>query len=116
MATNATPSLLTDIPTEPLALLVLVRLGHGHGRARDIARTAFLALPDNQHALAGCDYPDYDHPAAQPTVKLFDVSDGTVLRTFTHHTDTVWCLALLPDGIRFISGSRDGTARIVALI
>jgi WD40 repeat protein len=25
----------------------------------------------------------------------------------------VWCLALMPDGLRFVSGSADGTARIV---
>ena len=32
-----------------------------------------------------------------------------------HHTDEVTCLALLPDGLRFVSGSADGTARIVEL-
>ena len=46
-------------------------------------------------------------------VKLFNVNDGTVLRTFTHHTDWVHSLALLPDGLRFVSGSDDHTARIV---
>ena len=46
------------------------------------------------------------------TVKLFNVNDGAVLRTFKHHTDRVWCLALLPDGLRFVSGSNDKTARI----
>ena len=62
--------------------------------------TALVALPDNPHALSGsCD----------KTVKLFNVDDGTVLRTFTHHTDTVRCLALLPDGLRFVSGSWDKT-------
>ena len=67
---------------------------------------ALVALPDNQHALSG---------SADSTVKLFNVNDGTVLRTFTHHTNSlsVWCLALLPDGRRFVSGSMDRTARIV---
>ena len=37
------PRLVTDLPGDALAL-VLMRLGHGHGRARDIARTA-LAWP-----------------------------------------------------------------------
>ena len=56
--------------------------------------TALVALPDNQHALSGsCD----------KTVKLFNVNDGAVVRTFTHHTDEVFCLALLPDGLRFVS-------------
>ena len=54
-----------------------------------------LALPDNQHALSG---------SLDKTIKLFKVDDGAVMRTFTHHTDpVVLCLALLPDGLRFIS-------------
>ena len=47
------------------------------------------------------------------TVKLFNVNDGAVLRNFKHHTNWVMCLALLPDGLRFVSGSLDKTARIV---
>ena len=54
-----------------------------------------MALPDNQHALSGS--------ATRPS--LFNVNDGAVLRTFTHHTGSVMCLALLPDGRRFVSGS-----------
>ena len=46
------------------------------------------------------------------TVKLFNVNDGAVLRTFKHHTSPVRCLALLPDGLRFVSGADDNTARI----
>ena len=64
-----------------------------------------VALPDNQHALSG---------SIDKTVKLFNVNDGTVLRTFKHHTNfRVLSLALLPDGLRFVSGSVDSTARVV---
>ena len=66
--------------------------------------TAIVALPDNQHALSG---------SGDKAVKLFNVNDGVALRTFTHHTHYVFCLALLPDGRRFVSGSWDETARIV---
>ena len=38
---------------------------------------------------------------------------GAVVRSFLHHTDRVTCLALLSEGRRFVSGSWDGTARIV---
>ena len=38
---------------------------------------------------------------------------GAVVRTWTHHTHAVFCLSLLPDGLRFVSGSADKTARIV---
>ena len=64
---------------------------------------ALVALPDNQHALSA---------SSDVTVKLFNVDDGAVLRTFTHHPQFVRCLALLPDGLRFVSGSADATARI----
>ena len=63
---------------------------------------AVVAMPDNQHALAG---------SQDKTVKLINVnsrpSASSVLRTFRHHTDPVRCLCLLPDGIRFVSGSED---------
>ena len=62
-----------------------------------------MVLPDNQHALSG---------SLDKTIKLFNVNDGALLRTFRHHTDGVLCLALLPDGLRFVSGAADKTARI----
>jgi TatD DNase family protein len=65
---------------------------------------ALVALPDNQHALSGSN---------DKTVKLFNVNNGAVLRTFTHHTSAVQALALLSDGLRFVSGSADKTARVV---
>ena len=63
-----------------------------------------MALPDNHHALSGSE---------DTTVKLFNVNDGAVLRTFKHHTGPVYSIALLPDGLRFVSGSDDKTACIV---
>ena len=53
-------------------------------------------MPDNQHALSG---------SWDKTIKLFNVNDEMVLRTFTHHTRPVISLTLLPDGLRFVSGS-----------
>ena len=64
---------------------------------------ALATLPDNQHALAG---------SVDCTVKLFNVNDGTVLLTFTHHVGSVECLALMPDGLRFVSCSEDRAVRI----
>jgi WD40 repeat protein len=63
---------------------------------------ALVALPDNVHALSGGN-----------DIKLFNVDDGSVLRTFKHHTNTVSSLTLLSDGLRFASASYDCTARIV---
>ena len=71
--------------------------------------TALVALPDNQHALSGL---------ADGAVKLFNVTDGAILRTFHYldghlHKEPVWSLELLPDGVRFVSSSDDKTACIV---
>ena len=73
---------------------------------------ALVALPDNQHALSASGDYRYTGSAPDNTVKLFNVNDGTVLRSFKHHTHWVSSLALLPDGLRFVSGSADKTARI----
>ena len=72
---------------------------------------ALVVLPDNQHALSGS-------TSADIRLKLFNVKNGAVLRTFrnvngAHQTDWPMCLALLPDGRRFVAGSKDKNARIV---
>ena len=65
---------------------------------------ALVALPDNQHAISA---------SSDSSIKLFNVNDGAVLRTFYHHTNSVLCLALMPDGRRFVTGSSGKVARIV---
>ena len=60
---------------------------------------ALVALPDNQHALS-----------ATTHIKLFNVNSGAVLRTFAN--GEVVSMALLPDGLRFVSGHANGTVRI----
>ena len=76
----------------------------GTATAMDLA-----PLPDNTHVLSASRY---------YTVKLFNVNDGAVLRTFNAAEPSMrnrafMCLALLPDGLRFVSGAEDGTARII---
>ena len=61
-----------------------------------------MALPDNQHALSG---------SKDTSVKLFNVNDGAVLRTFTD-PDSMECLALMPDGLRFVVTTEEGTTII----
>ena len=93
-----------------LACYYSVRLWRVQWRLRRRWRTllrapshdSFVALRDNQHALS-----------ARWGVKLFNVNDGAVLRTFRNHTREVHSLALMPDGLRFVSGSADNTACIV---
>ena len=50
-----------------------------------------------KHALAG-----------SRAVKLFNINDGAVLRTIGY---TASCLALMPDGLRFVSGGFDVACR-----
>ena len=70
-----------------------------------LAVWALVAMPDNEHALSA---------SSDFSVKLFNVNDGEVLRIMTDHDiNAVVSLALLPDGLRFVSGSYDETARIV---
>lgn len=85
--------------------LVRTFLHHeGTATAMDLA-----PLPDNTHVLSA---------SRDFTVKLFNVNDGAVLRTFNAAEPSMrnrafMCLALLPDGLRFVSGAEDGTARII---
>ena len=70
-----------------------------------------MAPYDNQHALSCSD----GHELYTGDVALFNVDDGDVLRTFCdpRRAGAGCSLALLPDGLRFVSGGVDQTARIV---
>jgi WD40 repeat protein len=46
------------------------------------------------------------------TVRLWDVTTGRLLRTFTGHTDVVYGLAWSPDGRRLATASWDGTVKV----
>ena len=72
----------------------------------------FFAAPRKSMPPWPCPTTSTRSPRPGSTIKLFNVNDGAVLRTFKHHTETVWRLALMPDGLRFVSGSADKTARI----
>jgi len=82
-------------------------------KLHDTTVMALVALPDNQHALSGESTLYEDERVLKKPIQLFNVNTGAVLRTFMHHTRPVNSLALLPDGLRFISGSDDETACIV---
>ncbi len=46
------------------------------------------------------------------TVRLWDVSSGQTLRTFSGHSSGVWSIAISPDGQILASGSDDQTVRL----
>ncbi len=46
------------------------------------------------------------------TVRVWDASTGTCLRTLEGHTDPVWSVSFSPDGARIASSSWDNTVRV----
>jgi WD40 repeat protein len=46
------------------------------------------------------------------TIKIWDVSKGEVIHTFSGHEHSIWSLAISPDSRYIVSGSRDNTIRI----
>ena len=96
-------TLLTDLPTDVVEHIV-VRLTLAHHIAR-IAPTCKVVSVAARNAIRVRQF-------SSEVVTLAGHTDS-VLRTFTHHTDMVTSLALLPDGLRFVSCSWDDTACIV---
>ena len=89
---QARESQITNLSLDVLALVLVLGVD------------ALMTMPDNQRALS----------CSIDNIKLFNISDGAVLRSFfTRHTSLVRCWALLHDGRRIVSGSVDMTARIV---
>jgi WD40 repeat protein len=59
--------------------------------------------PDGKYVLTGSD---------DGTPRLWDTATGTLVRTFSGHTNIVRSVAFSPDGKYVLTGSLDGTARL----
>lgn len=71
------------------------------GHAAGITSVAFA--PDGGTLLTG---------SIDRTAKLWNVSTGAEVRTFSGHTDRVESVAFSPDAAEVMTGSRDGSARV----
>jgi WD40 repeat protein len=69
---------------------------------KGIGGGALAISPDGRIAVSG----------VSPTAKLFYVSNGTIIRALSGHTDSVVSAAFSKDGKWLITGSRDNTARV----
>ena len=86
------PKLLTDLPADVVQhIVVRIQLAHHIGRAAPTCKVISVA--------------------ARNALKVRQFSGEVV--TLAEHTGPVDCVAAAPDGLRFVSGSDDNTARIV---
>lgn len=69
---------------------------------KGIGGGALAISPDGRIAVSG----------VSPTAKLFYISNGTIIRSLSGHTDSVISAAFSKDGKWLITGSRDNTARV----
>jgi WD40 repeat protein len=72
---------------------------------RDVDNTveSISFSPDSKYIVTG---------SSDKTVKLWDVNEGTVIRTLEGHRNSVHTLSFSADGRYIVSGSRDKTVRI----
>lgn len=66
---------------------------------------ALAFSPDGAHLVAG-------GMPTEPTLKLWDVASGRLIRTLEGHSDMVYSVAVSADGTRLVSGSKDGTVKL----
>jgi WD40 repeat protein len=74
-------------------------------------------VPHTEHVVSSAFSPDGVHlvlggRATEPTLKLWDVASGRLIRTYEGHSGRVNSVVFSSDGSRLISGSDDGTARL----
>src|SRR5262249_39297952 len=71
-----------------------------------------LALsPDGARMLSGSgDF--YGERNKDYTIKLWDATTGSLIRTFKGHSSEINTVALSPDGSRVLSGSMDRTIKL----
>ncbi len=83
-----------------------VRQIYAMGPAHRKAVVSMAVTPDGKILASG---------SADQTIKLWSLSDGSVLKTIKGHTDTVSSVAISPDGRFLVSGSTDKTVRVWSL-
>ncbi|MFB7390340.1 NB-ARC domain-containing protein [Streptomyces microflavus] len=118
-------------PTAPTADLTRINTPHSRHLARSLAQTTHLLTPTNPpHALTGILHTRLDtHPHWQPQITahhtdprqrpclttlwpLPDTPLPALERTLTGHTDTVYSVAISPEGTWLATASYDGTVRL----
>ena len=124
------PKLLTDLPADVVQhILARLTLAHHIGRAAPTchvvsvaARNALKALQFSGEIVTLAGHPVWVMCVATApdgrvvtgcidgTIKVW--RDGACERTIEAHAHYVTAVAVLPGGVRFVSGSADNTARV----
>jgi WD40 repeat protein len=88
----------------------------GQASLWDAETGEILLKLDNQHSEVVTFSPDGNRLLTanpwDPLVRLWNVADGTLVRTFEGHASGIWSVAFSPDGRRILTGSEDRTARV----
>jgi WD40 repeat protein len=80
---------------------------------QNLTKERFLPIPANVNSVAFS--PDGQMLATGSTdalIRLWQLSDGTLLDTLSGHTDSVWNVTFSPDGETLASASLDHTIRL----
>ncbi|MFA4828880.1 MAG: caspase family protein [Thermodesulfovibrionales bacterium] len=67
---------------------------------------------DGRYALSGGGRGSMFDNRFDPTIRLWDISSGKEIRTFTGHARSITSVAFSPDGRYALSGSKDGTLKL----
>ncbi|QDL08628.1 protein kinase [Brasilonema octagenarum UFV-E1] len=86
----------------PLANLSLAQTLTGHSNAIWVDHCIAISR-DNSTVASG----SYDK-----TIKIWNLADGSLIRTLTGHSDSVYSVAISQDGQTLVSGSKDKTIKI----
>jgi WD40 repeat protein len=97
-----------------LVLFVLLKAAGASGQKIEIVPsishsreiTSVAVSPDGQRALTG----SYDE-----TIKLWDISSGQLLKSYSVHSSHIASVAFSPDGKLFISGDENGALKLWAI-